>query len=596
MRTPRTLRPAGCAALIAFAMLIHSGPLSAAPLSDEELFDLRAILNDPLDAKVLETTKSDGIVTEKFEITSRVVDGKPERIEGLFAYPEGAKALPAVFWSMGGMAPANPFFPEIFARKGYACMAVTLPHPIRNSRDRFDTANPKAGNFTLLARDQMRGVTYLSGRPEVDPDQIAVGGASYGGVFATMLAGIDPRLKAGMSFFGGGHHAMGTSLPQFTKLRSAAEVEIWNQTVDPAYRHQKRSIPFLWAVAFNDNWFFFPAVIETYKNAVSPEKRLVIMPWWQHGFSENIDRAITDFPETVMTRRRAPYNNPGPLQLRTEGGKPVFHFEWTGDNPVKTAELIVSYGEYTLWLGWLHRACFVFPAAMDGRSASAVLPIPSQSLPLIAWANITDEKGVVTSTLPVVLEAKDLAPFAADPALKLNAFVDGDFGPDVIEFYKKSGYLANASGDPAVKQAGAQSLRIDPSDDPKIGRAVKISLFHSVPGLAHRFSLWVRAAEPEEIAVTLTPVRPRHWDSPVVSEIVAKDPRLALLLPQWKKKPAPLRAAVQAGPEWKEITIDLPLNGEPVEGYTFAVEGDPEKKTPFWIDSLRMEPVWPASP
>ncbi|HRJ72845.1 MAG TPA: hypothetical protein PLS03_11520, partial [Terrimicrobiaceae bacterium] len=303
---------------------------------------------------------------------------------------------------------------------------------------------------------------------------------------------------------------------------------------------------------------------------------------------------IVDFPDTVMTKRRVPYNNPGPLRFANENGKPVFRFAWTGENAIKTAELIVSYGEYTPWLGWRHRASFVFPAVMEGQSASAVLPLPSRTLPLVAWANITDEKDVVTSTIPVVLEAKDLAPFAADPTLKLNAFVDGDFGPFGVEFYKKSGYLTNASGDPAHKHAGAQSLRIDSSDDPKIGRGAKLALFHSVPGLAHRFSVWVRADEPEEISVTLTPVRPPKWDSAAVAEIVAKDPRLAPMLPLWKKKPEPIRAAVQAGPEWKEITIDLPLTGEPVEGYAFAVAGDPAKKTPFWIDSLTMEPVWPA--
>lgn len=559
--------------------------------SERPLFDMEAITGEPLDGKVLESSKEDGIVLEKIEFTSRLVDGKPERVQGVFAYPEGGKNLPAIFWSMGGMAPANKFFPSIYAKKGYACLAITLPHKIRASRARFDADHPEKGNFTLLARDQLRGITYLSQRPEVNADKMGVGGASYGGVFATLLAGIDPRLKAGWSFFGGGNHALGSNLPQFTKLQSLEEVEIWNRTVDGAFRHKTRSIPFLWAVAFNDNWFSFPAVIQTYKDAIDPDKRLVIMPRWRHGFPENVDQELADFPDTVLTKTRAPYNHPGALEFANESGRPVFRFQWTGENPVKSAELIVSYGEDTRWFGWLHRACFIFPAAIQGKSASAVLPIPSKNLPLIAWANITDDRDVVTSTLPVVLTAKDLAPFPADPELKLNCFYDEDFGPEAVKFYTMSSQFPHVVADTAEKQAGAQSLRVEAPPDPAKPHTLKIDLFHSVPRLAHHFSVWVKAAEPMNLTVALTPVRPANWDSAVVAEFVSKDPRLAPFLPSWKEKPKPIEATRKVGPEWQKITLDVPAPDTAVEGYVLTIGSD--ARAPFWVDTLRMEPVWP---
>lgn len=575
------------------AILFYTGVLPAAvgELSDEELFGLQAVRNDPLDGKVLESVEKDGIVTEKIEFTSRVANGKPERVAGVFSYPRGGKNLPAIFWSMGGMAPASPWFPEIFAKKGYACLAITLPHSIRNSRARFDADRPQEGNFTLLARDQMRGVTYLSQRSEVDPARIGVGGASYGGVFATLLAGIDPRLKMGMSFFGGGNHALGTSLPQFTKLKSLDEVEVWNRTVDGAFRHKERDIPFFWAVAFNDNWFSFPAVIQTYRDAISADKRLVIMPWWRHGFPENVDRSIEDFPDTTLTRTRPPYNNPGPLRIAGEGGKAVARFDWTGGNAVRKAELIVSYGEFTPWLGWLHRACFVFPAAVVKNSASAEIPIPSRKLPLVVWANIADANEVVTSTLPVVLEAEDLAAFREEGSLVLNAFPDGDFGPEVVDFLSRSGLIPNASADSAWKHEGAQSLRVVAPADPAKPHALKLDLFHNVPGLAHEFSVWVRTEEPEEITVTLQPVRPRNWDVPVVAALVARDPRLAPLLPSWANKPEPIRTTVEAGPDGKRVALSVPVPTEAVEGYVLTISSS--GRAPFWIDSLTMRPLWP---
>ena len=576
----------------------------ASGLSDEELFGMDAVLSEPLDGKVLKSVTEDGIVIENIEFTTRTVDGKPERVVGVMAYPEGAKNLPAIFWSMGGMAPAKNFFPVTFARKGYASLAITLPHPIRNSRDRFDVDSPHEGNFSLLARDQMRGITYLSQRTEVNADQMAVGGASYGGVFATLLAGIDPRLKAGMSFFGSGNQLLGTNLPQFTKLKSLAEAEVWRKTVDPAVRHTTREVPFLWAVPFNDNWFYFPSVIQTYKDAISPDRRLVIMPRWRHGFPPNVDQEIFDFPDTVLTKTRTPYNNPGELKLVDEGGKPVFQFDWTGENSVKKAELIVSYGENTPWFGWQHRASFVFPAKIDGMSASAVLPVPSPDLPLLAWANITDERDVVTSTLPVELETADLAAIPADPALKLNCFYDAEFGPDAVDFYQRSSQLPNAVVDQTVKHSGTQSLRIEvpapiPAKANAKGKAkapkphaLKLDLFHSVPGLAHKFSVWVRASDPAPITATLTPVRPPNWDSSLVAEVVARDPRLAGLLPAWKNKPTPITASVQAESAWKEITLDVPVPVEPVEGYVLMI--GTESQAPFWVDSLWMEPVWPS--
>lgn len=595
--------------LLSLAVLMFVSAVSdglAVGLSDEELFGMKAVLTEPLDGKVLDSTTEEGIVIENIEFTTRTVDGKPERVVGVFAYPEGAKNLPAVFWSMGGMASAKSFFPVTFAKKGYASLAITLPHPIRNSQAAFDVANPKNGNFTLLVRDQLRGITYLSQRPETNPDLMAVGGASYGGVFATLLAGIDPRLKAGMSFFGGGNQIMGTNLPQFTKLQSLAEAEVWKQTVDPAVRHKTRDVPFLWAVPFNDNWFYFPSVIQTYKDALSPEKRLVIMPRWRHGFPPNVDEEIFDFPNTVLTKTRLEYNNPGGLKLANEGGKPVFRFDWTGDNPVKKAELIVSYGENTPWFGWQHRACFVFPAKIEGKSASAELPLPSRTQPLLVWANITDERDVVTSTVPVTLERDDLATFGVDSKLRLNCFYDAEFGPEAVGFYQRSSQLPNAVVDQMVKHSGTQSLRIEvPAPTPakanakgkakKVAapkpHALRIDLFHSVPGLAHKFSVWVKASELAKITATLTPVRPPNWDSTVVAEVVAKDPRLAGLLPAWKNIPVAMSASVDADSDWKEITIDVPVPVEPVDGYVLTI--GTESRAPFWVDSLRMEPVWP---
>jgi dienelactone hydrolase len=48
----------------------------------------------------------------------------------------------------------------------------------------------------IFAYEDMRSVDYLLTRPEIDPERIACGGLSGGGLRTILLAGLDPRIKA----------------------------------------------------------------------------------------------------------------------------------------------------------------------------------------------------------------------------------------------------------------------------------------------------------------------------------------------------------------------------------------------------------------
>jgi dienelactone hydrolase len=582
--------------LLLAALLACTTAFAAEPPTDP-LFDLAAIYQDPVDATTLASETVDGVVFETIEFTSRVVDGQPERVQGILALPVGAQRVPGVFWSMGGMAPAGREFPGRLARQGYACLAITLPHKIRNShRVPFDTAHPERGNLALLARDQLRGVTVLAQRPEVDPDRLGVAGASYGGVFASMLAGIDPRLKAGFSFFGGGNHALGTSLPQFCKMATLEDVAVWNRTIDPALRLRQRDIPFYWGIAVNDHWFHFPAVVKTFTELPGTAKRAAIVPHWQHGFTPTIDDALLGFLNTtpIAPRPQPAYLAPGPVTLAVNGNQVTATFAWTGTRPVAKAELIASYGEDFNWLGWPQRAAMVFPATIAGQQATATLPIPSRKLPLIFWANLTDDQGVLTSSVPRTLAAADLATFPVTPQAALNCFLDGDLGAAAVEFYQRMGQPLAGEPDTAVKQAGTQSLRqTAPAAGQPAPKPFTVRLLHSVPGLGHRLSVQLRAERPAQLTVTLIPVRPAHWDSAVVKLLVAQDPRLAPLLPHWTDPVVPLSTTATVGPEWQEVTIAVPVPTAPVDGYRLEIAETPAGQTTWWVDTLVMQPLWP---
>lgn len=569
-------------------------PLEASPASTDPVFDLKAIMNDPTEATVLETEEVDGVVFQNIEYTSRFVGGAPERVKGILAFPKDARALPGVFWSMGGMAAANRYFPGLMAKNGYTCLAVTLPHKLRQSYGAFDAKNPLAANLTLLARDQLRGITVLSQRPEVDPNRMGVAGASYGGVFATLIAGVDPRVKAGFSFFGGGHHDMGTNLPQFQRMETPEDVAAWKRTIDPAFRLKQRNIPFMWGVAFNDHWFHFPAVAQTFMDAGGTDKRVAIIPHWQHGFPPEVDDSLLHFLDTtpIAAHARKPYNAPGMPSVRSENGKALVTFAWTGENSIAKAQLVVSYGEYTPWLGWPHRAAFEFPAAMAGQSASAELPIPSRRLPLIVWGNITDSHQVTVSTPPLVLSVDDISKLPITANLRLNCF-SGDLDEQALNFHRGCGYPLTGELEKDATASGGQALRIDPAPAGKKDAKLTVVLFHHVPGVAHRLTARVRVAQSTELSMRLIPESPTSWSSAVVRPLVAKDSRLSPLLPRWEKEPAPITITAPVSAAWQDVTLEVPLPSGPVDGYKLEIGPAPGSRVTFWVDTIRMQPIWP---
>jgi len=584
-----------------FAGLAAMGVSKSAHAVDypaDPIFDFKQIIEEPLDAKLLEPGEKDndlgerdGVIVEKFEFTSMTRDGKPDRVTGLIAYPKGGKNLPAIFWSQGGMAAANTYFPRIFAAKGYVCCNVTLDHRVRGSWAKFDAADPKNANLTRLATDQMRAITYLSQRPEVDPDRIAVGGASYGGFFATLIAGADPRIKAGMSYFAAGHHEMGTNLPQFNGMGSAEEVATWVKTIDPAWRLTKKKVPFLWGIASNDNWFHLPAVIKTYEESIG-DKRALIWPQWQHGFPEHVDHALIDWYDTTLKKERRPYNQAGVLQVKNEGGKLVANWDWTGENPVKKAELIVAYGRVVPWRGWVYRHHEIFPATINGNHATAQVPLPEKDLEAYVYANITDDKDVIVSTVPVTVKPAALGVTAATaPDLVVNGAFYGDFEPVGMQFL--AGCLnVDLPADTVIKHSGAQSLKVATTDIKKpVGATLKL---HHIPEHSHTLKVWLRTDAATTLRLTVTGPPPANWKSKAADiQRRAAEAAAGIDSKDVPEKAQQFTSDIEVGTEWKEYTLAVPYDGNLVEGYNLTVKPvAPAAPLTFWVDDLRFEPVW----
>jgi hypothetical protein len=550
----------------------------------DPVFNFNAIFNDPLDVKVLssrevkdEITQNVLVVVEEFEFTAEVLNGQPVRIYGILAYPKGGRDLPGVYWSQGGMYAAGDYWPKTWAGKGYFCMNITLPHDIYNSFTRFTTERPEDGNLAHLAMAQMRGITYMTQRPEVDKDRLGVGGSSYGGLFSSLIAGADPRIKCGMSFFTTGNHKLGTLYPQFTQLRTTDEVGIWSGTIDMAWRLKRKAVPFLWAVASNDHWHHLPAAVQTYKDSIG-DKRLAIAPNWYHAFPENIDNELIDWFDVYLMKIRKPYNQPSAIEVKNIGGKLVASWTWTGDNPVKKAEVLIAYGRTRPWHdGWLYRYHFAIPAAIRGNAATAEIPVPEPGLEMLVYGNITDGRDVITSTVPIAVKADQTARVTP---LKLNTALMSEFTPEEMLFFARHGEPIEGKVDTEQKHAGNESLRVE------AGKTLALKLGH-IPERSHKLSLWLRTDNPAKVKVAVTASKPAGWQSLIVSILRKEQPDDPTIADNDIVAPV-YTAEFDAAAGWKQFTVDCPFDGMPVEGYTLTITGN----AALWVDTIRFEPQW----
>ncbi len=543
----------------------------------EPIFNIQAIVQQPLDAKILSSSVSDGIVLQEVEFTSEVYQNNPVRIYGIVGFPEGAKKIPGILWCQPGMAPANRYMPEMFAKRGYVCMCITLPHKIWNPWAAFNTKSPSDANLTHFAIAQMRAITYLCSMPELDTEKIGVGGSSYGGFFSTLIAGADPRIKCGMSFFSGGNMALGTHLPQFTNLETLQDVDVWNRTIDPAFRLKFRKVPFLWAAASNDNWFYLPSVVKTYHDSIG-EKRLAIVPLWEHGFPEEVDEQLFSWFDIYLKQTKRPYNSVSLLTVKRNKDTLQANWSFSGDNKIKKAEIVVSYGKIEPWKWWIHRDYVIFPAKIQGNFITGEIGVVDPDIDMLVFGNITDENGAITSTEPVQIKAIDYGLKKANCTTKFNLFQWKCFDEETKKNFARMG-LNRFVFDPDVKKDNFQSIRLDPYG-PKKTTEISFKLHH-VPLHSHKLKIWLRAEKPVEMVVTVKGVELPDSKSQIVKLLRRQETEVKIPV-YW------LSATIDNN--WKLLEIDCPYQNEEIEGYNLFISA--KEPTVYWIDSIVFEPVW----
>lgn len=231
-------------------------------------------------------------------------NGKPTRVFAYYATPgtlsgdtSKDQKLPAVVLVHGGGGTAFREWAELWARRGYAAIAMDLaghrpiegqnPHVVA-SRERLADGGPnqgddeKFGSIDKPAGEQwsyhavaavIRAHSLIRSFPAVDADRTAVTGISWGGYLTCIVAGVDSRFHAAVPVYGCGfldrNSAWVDRLNRMTPEQKSRWVELW----DPSRYLPAVSMPILFVNGTNDFAYPLDSYMQSYR-AVPGGKKL----------------------------------------------------------------------------------------------------------------------------------------------------------------------------------------------------------------------------------------------------------------------------------------------------------------------------------
>jgi dienelactone hydrolase len=149
-----------------------------------------------------------------------VIESGPLQLHGLLWRPAGSGMFPAVLFNHGSYGRSDAVNMEqvaalgtVFTRHGYVFL-VLFRRGVGPSSDQgapegelmnrgLAIGGPRSRNRVQLEllegeslREGLAGVAFLKGRPEVDARRVAVGGHSFGGSLALLVAAHEPTVRA----------------------------------------------------------------------------------------------------------------------------------------------------------------------------------------------------------------------------------------------------------------------------------------------------------------------------------------------------------------------------------------------------------------
>ncbi len=282
-----------------------------AQIVPQELWDPKAIINDPLNVRVREeeTVERDGrrVVRREVYYTSHVFRGQPVRIAAHVAIPESDEPLPAMIHAAGSIDSAESF------ALAHNVVDIAIDRPgVGDSNGPPDSYNeawldlthdPRDGWMWQFITSAMRAITYAQTLPEVNPDRIGITGGSRGGTMSFIANGVDPRITlaiptatAGDILLAFKHDGWANNLYQDEDGNPGIPdtFRVFALYGDPIHYAKTQHGAVMLILGAQDEFFPIYTVKTTCDAITHPGFRLCLIPDWDHGlFGQDIPECDT---------------------------------------------------------------------------------------------------------------------------------------------------------------------------------------------------------------------------------------------------------------------------------------------------------------
>lgn len=353
--------------------------------------------------------------------------GKPTKVFAYYATPgtlsgepSSDKDLPGVVLVHGGGGTAFKEWAEMWAKRGYAAIAMDLrgerPNEGQNPHDpKNRTALPDGGpaqndENIFFAIDQpvtehwpyhavakvVQAHSLLRAMPRVDAGRTAITGISWGGYLTCIVAGLDSRFKAAVPVYGCGFlYENSAWLDQLGKLTPEQRAR-WVELYDPSRYLPACRVPIFFVNGTNDFAYPLDSYMKSYR-LVPGEKNIRVTVNMPHGHQPGwAPKEIGMFvdQQLIGSDHLPKVHIPG---LSRSDFAPVL--KWPLD---ETLALVNTFTEITS--ASLHYTTDDSPINKRAWSSIAIPP-PNSHSELVAHGISEDGRPTVVAGSPVKLEA-----------------------------------------------------------------------------------------------------------------------------------------------------------------------------------------------
>ncbi|MBI5399150.1 acetylxylan esterase [Candidatus Saganbacteria bacterium] len=300
------------------------------------------------------------IMVEEVYYSSREYRGQPTKIFGYFCYPKSRWKLPGLIISHGGGGTANLAGAIIWAKHGYAVLAIDLPGKgekrwsSRSTGPNMDVPlllrtepNP-IDNYLVHAVAAVRnGITFLAEREEVNPEKLGMVGVSWGGVITLLTNGQDKRLKTAVNIFGSGFISEGCTWQDRFTLKSTAELEKWETLIDPKNFLKTQNSPILFMTGTNDHCYYLPTFQKSYEEIII-QKKYILFSNGRHQFMPEMQAIVFRWLDNKLKKTGRTFPNVCVEELQRKGNRLIIPAIISADGNARAA-LYYSPGPLNRW-------------------------------------------------------------------------------------------------------------------------------------------------------------------------------------------------------------------------------------------------------